>query len=241
MGQAQTFLREAVTHKGLRHPNIVQILGIVLKPPSVVLEWMARGTLYAALRDETIALSDETKNSFLLDVARGLVFLHSSDVVHRDIKSLNILLSDKWIAKISDLGSARERRGTMTAMVGTQLWAAPEVLTGSRTYGTSCDVYSFGVVLFETLTRQNPYEMNADFPLSLSAQIQYVAAGGRPHFGDVAVADDLRSLAQQCWAADPELRPHMADVLAVLELRNGLRPSPSDCIDGSTPLLARSN
>lgn len=104
-------------------------------------------------------------SKILIDVAKGLQYLHSRDpypVIHRDIKPDNVLLSGKagaFKASIADLGEARTVEDSHVAMtrVGTNGYTAPEVLRGTC-YSTPCDVFSFAIVIWETLALQSPYQ-----------------------------------------------------------------------------------
>jgi serine/threonine protein kinase len=125
----KSFANEATLHRRLRHPNVVQLMGICLTPPCVVLEFMARGTLYGILQNTTVELSLKLRLSFLRDVARGMTFLHAQGLIHRDLKSLNVLVDDDWRAKIADFGSTKGLGSLMSSISGTVLWCAPEVLT----------------------------------------------------------------------------------------------------------------
>jgi serine/threonine protein kinase len=106
--------------------------------------------------------------------------LHRLSIVHRDLKSDNCLLDDRFNAKVADFGTSRSMQSgvrqtivaaavaephsaSMTRAVGTQLWMAPEVFFGSTTYGAEVDVYSFGIIMWELATRKNPwYELGAE-------------------------------------------------------------------------------
>ena len=102
---------------------------------------------------------DATKARIVLDVAHALTYLHCLDpiVLHRDLKSRNILLDKQLRAKLTDFGVSRERSDrTMTAGVGTSLWMAPEVMMGER-YDEKADLFSFGVVLSELDSHKLPY------------------------------------------------------------------------------------
>ena len=96
--------------------------------------------------------------------AKGMAFLHSSGIVHRDLKSLNLLLDHKWNVKVSDFGLTLFKDSIMKKennqrVVGSIPWMAPELLDGSASRNHAmCDVYSYGVVLWELLFRAQPYE-----------------------------------------------------------------------------------
>ncbi|KAG6946057.1 hypothetical protein JG688_00016235 [Phytophthora aleatoria] len=134
------------------------------------------------------------------DISCGLQYLHSLKpiVVHRDLKSKNVLIGDNYEAKLSDFGVSRTRRGdeTMTSGVGTAYWTAPEVLAGHK-YSEKADIYSLGVVLAELDTGELPFydartsdgdKMEAIHVLSL------VRVDRRPKWSWVSSSD--------CWKAD---------------------------------------
>ncbi len=118
------FTNEVIMHKRLRHPNIVQLIGVCPHPPCVVTEFMDRGTLYATLHS-SVVISHAQTLGFLIDIASGMMFLHSAGVVHRDLKSLNVLVDASWRCKISDFGLSTAFASTLTSNVGTLHWTAP--------------------------------------------------------------------------------------------------------------------
>ncbi|KAJ0389560.1 hypothetical protein ATCC90586_011680 [Pythium insidiosum] len=160
------FLEEAKRMAQLDHACIVHFVGVAwesLADLCVVTEFMAGGDLRAWLdqqrgSERRPAGLDRTKTQIALHVAHALTYLHSLQpvVLHRDLKSRNVLLTEDLQAKLADFGVARERADhTMTAAVGSSLWMAPEVLRGER-YDERADMFSFGVVLSELDTNQLP-------------------------------------------------------------------------------------
>eukprot|EP00117_Sycon_ciliatum_P037092 scpid38338/ scgid27809/ Serine/threonine-protein kinase CTR1 len=107
------FLEEAETLRSLRHPNIVLFLGAGQDTadncPFLVMEYLRRGSLYDNLHDRGVHLEEGDMLRFALDIARGMRYLHSSNPpqIHRDLKSSNLLVSDKWVVKIGDLEFTR--------------------------------------------------------------------------------------------------------------------------------------
>ena len=116
------FHSEVVLMRALRHPNIVLFMGLVMDPVCLVTEYCHNGNLFDLLHD---TVDDEDSENYAvkipwqrririaLDVARGMNFLHTSTpvIIHRDLKSLNILVDEKWTAKVSDFGLSRFKVG----------------------------------------------------------------------------------------------------------------------------------
>ncbi|KAG3113668.1 hypothetical protein PI125_g7097 [Phytophthora idaei] len=173
------FMDEIRLYARMDHPKIVHFIGLAwtnLMDLSLVIEYMPRGDLTTLIRQKQ---SDKdgrrgfswvgedsqprTKIDIALDIAEGLVYLHSFDptIIHRDLKSRNVLLNHDWEAKLSDFGISRETsdQSTMTGGMGTIAWIAPEVLQGER-YSESADMFSFGIVLSELDTCGHPYNSN---------------------------------------------------------------------------------
>lgn len=146
--------------ESLRHPNIVLFYGACVKYPdlALVLEFCERKSLMNLLADKSVPLSWMDKRRIALEIARGMNYLHSFQppIIHRDLKSLNVLIDEHLRAKIGDFGWTRPKADKMTAKIGTFQWMAPEVIT-SESYSEKADVYSFGIILWEIATREPPY------------------------------------------------------------------------------------
>ncbi|RLN09479.1 serine/threonine-protein kinase EDR1 [Panicum miliaceum] len=147
----------------LRHPNVVLFLGYVTQPPnlSILTEYLPRGSLYRLLHRPNSQVDEVRRLKMALDVAKGMNYLHSSHptIVHRDLKSPNLLVDKNWVVKVSDFGMSRLKHHTFLSSkstAGTPEWMAPEVLRNEPS-NEKCDVYSFGVILWELATMRVPW------------------------------------------------------------------------------------
>ncbi|XP_057469571.1 receptor protein-tyrosine kinase CEPR1-like [Actinidia eriantha] len=162
---------EVDTLGSIRHKNIVKLYCYFssLDSSLLVYEYMPNGNLWDALHKGKILLDWPTRHQIALGIAQGLAYLHHDlkpSIIHRDIKSNNILLDINYQPKVADFGIAKvlqARRGkdsTTAVFAGTYGYMAPEYAYSSKAT-TKCDVYSFGVVLMELITGRKPVE--ADF------------------------------------------------------------------------------
>ncbi|KAF0698134.1 Aste57867_11230 [Aphanomyces stellatus] len=217
-------------------PSIVAFVGVTWTKPSdlaLVTEYMDQGDLRNFLQQPSsaTALSWPQKLQSAVDIAVALVYLHTLDppVIHRDIKSRNVLLNSKMQCKVCDFGIASEFdvTETMTAGIGTYRWMAPEVLQDGH-YDTAADVYSFGVVLSEVDTHRLPYEdaRNAQGnPLTDTAIMAKVMLGQlQPTFSSRG-PQRFQDLAKLCLSLNPESRPTAIE--AVYQLKQLLADQPS--------------
>jgi serine/threonine protein kinase len=174
----QALQAEVAILSQLRHPNVVLYLGAGTRPPSlfVVTEWCERGSLNTLIYDESLPISASARSRLALHAAQGMCYLHSprKRIVHRDLKSLNLLLTRHYVLKVADFGLtifrgelakaahepnravSQDEGDTAEGTVGTPQWMAPEVLEGER-YDEKVDIYSFGVILAELFSRIEPF------------------------------------------------------------------------------------
>jgi tRNA A-37 threonylcarbamoyl transferase component Bud32 len=224
----QSFIAEIKLCATLDHPRVVQLLGVAWTIESdlqAMFEYMPNGDLRTYLgkaRSGPKSWSAE-KLQLAADVTEALVYVHSftPPIVHRDLKSRNVLLSEEVRGHLSDFGVARLRsaNNTMTSGVGTGRWLAPEVIAGNRDYDQTSDIFALGVVLSELDTHMLPYEDArgaGGHPLADVAILQLVASGKLlPTFGPQC-PPELHDLARRCMAYDPHTRPTAVEVAFAL-------------------------
>lgn len=227
MLQIESFLAEVKLMAALEHDHIVRFVGVAwdsLNELCVVSEFMPRGDLRTLLWEYEVDEATHPRGFNLdkikiaLHVAHALTYMHSLQpmVLHRDLKSRNILLDAALNAKVTDFGVSREHAdSTMTVGVGSSLWMAPEVMMGGR-YDEKADVFSFGVVLSELDVHALPYShavepgMGRRLP---DAVIMQMMTSGRINV-DFS-ADDWSAMAQlgrECVSLDPAGRPSTAEL-----------------------------
>ncbi|KAL5726729.1 hypothetical protein ACHQM5_009743 [Ranunculus cassubicifolius] len=214
----EEFRSEVRIMKRLRHPNVVLFMGAITRAPnlSIVTEFLPRGSLYRLIHRPNSQIDERRRLRMALDVARGMNYLHNCTpvIVHRDLKSPNLLVDKNWIVKVCDFGLSRMKHNTFLSSrstAGTAEWMAPEVLRNEPS-DEKCDVYSFGVILWELLTLQQPWGgMNP---------MQVVGAVGFQH-RRLDVPDDLDPIISdiiiRCWQTDPRLRPSFTEIMAALK------------------------
>ncbi|OQR88509.1 protein kinase [Achlya hypogyna] len=200
----------------MRSPYIVSFIGASwLRPNDVMLvtEYLERGDLRSYLQSAAPeATAWPQKLQLAYDVLQGLVYLHTLEakVLHRDLKSRNVLLTNDVHAKLTDFGISREMDdATMTAGIGTYRWMAPEVLQDGH-YDESADMFSLGVILTELDTHRVPYSDRVNGsgrPYSDTAIMAKVMTGDfRPTFSSDC-PQWYQDLGNKCMALDPVGRP----------------------------------
>ncbi|KAK3588556.1 hypothetical protein CHS0354_027782 [Potamilus streckersoni] len=219
------FAAEVSLLRDLRHPRVVLLLGVCTtdRHPLMVLEFLSQGSLFKLLHNpERPGLDHAEFHQIARDIALGMNYLHNHkpEVLHLDLKSLNILLSKDFRAKIADFGFSKlrhdaDRKVTQKTKAvkpahGSFLWMAPELLDkGDIT--PKADVYSFGIILWEMFTRRLPYENCSVFQV-----LENIRKNRRPDI-PTSCTKGLRHLMERCWSPNQAVRPPFKDIISELE------------------------
>uniref|UniRef100_H2MC11 Mitogen-activated protein kinase kinase kinase 12 n=1 Tax=Oryzias latipes TaxID=8090 RepID=H2MC11_ORYLA len=199
----------------LKHPNIITFKGVCTQAPCycILMEYCAQGQLYEVLR-----AGRKITPSLLVDwsmgIAGGMNYLHLHKIIHRDLKSPNMLITHDDLVKISDFGTSKELsdKSTKMSFAGTVAWMAPEVIR-NEPVSEKVDIWSFGVVLWEMLTGEIPYK-----DVDSSAIIWGVGNNSLQLPIPESCPDGFKILLRQCWNCKPRNRPSFRQILLHLDI-----------------------
>lgn len=198
----ETYMREIDILCKASGPFILKIYGFTLEAPySIITEYMSTGSLWDILRDPKKKLTPTQKTNIALGIAHGMKYLHSKQIIHRDLKSPNILLDKQMLPVICDFGLGRVISPDMTVGMGTPQWMAPEQMT-TNNYTYAVDVFAYGTILYELLTEYIPFK-----DLSTADVIRILHNGHRPLISASDQQTPLGELLYSCWKQDPTQRP----------------------------------
>ena len=230
----EKFVRECCLMSSLRHPHVVQFLGVCFLPgsrlPALVMEKLVVSLHELLETNPNIPLA--TKRSVLHDVARGLVYLHSltPPIIHRDLTAKNVLLNSAMVAKLADLGVARIvdiRQGQLAASLtqapGTIVYMPPEALEADANYDTKLDIFSFGNLALFTLTQVFPvlkaptYLDHSNWRRIARSEIERRADYIQQIRDTLGQQHVMVIIVEQCLKDFPEYRPPIEEVVQQLE------------------------
>lgn len=210
------FQKEAQVMAACNHPQVIHLLGVSLevKEYALILEYLPKGSLFDVLHDSKEPLPWSFRWIIANDIARGVAYLHSQNILHRDLKSANVLLTADFHAKISDFGMAKLKvetsSSTKTQAKGTIRWQAPELFKRNAQATESSDVYSMGMIFWEMTNRKIPFEDGNEITV-----MGWLKDGEKENIPEEC-PKDFGSLIQECWQA-PSLRPTAQKVVTLLE------------------------
>ncbi|KAF7354933.1 Protein kinase domain-containing protein [Mycena sanguinolenta] len=240
----KTLGREALIWRQLSHPNLLPFFGLYVLDdrPCLISPWMENGDLKRFLSS---APPDTDRVSLMADIAMGLEYLHSKNIVHGDLKTPNILVTPSGRACITDFGlssivdelSLKMTFSSRNGRAGTVRYQAPELLKHERSNYYGSDVYAFACVSYEILTGKIPF-----FELANDVAIIFkVVEGVRPSRLD-AISSDLWVLLEDCWHQQVDKRPTMNAIshrLLRQPIRGDIKQSPPDWDDAYSARFRR--
>lgn len=210
------FISEVALLFRLRHPNIITFIAACKKPPvfCIITEYMTGGSLRKYLHQQephSVPLNLVLK--LALEISRGMQYLHSQGILHRDLKSENLLLGEDMCVKVADFGISclESQCGSAKGFTGTYRWMAPEMIK-EKHHTKKVDVYSFGIVLWELLTALTPF----DNMTPEQAAFAVCQKNARPPLPS-ACPQAFRHLIKRCWSRNPNKRPHFDEIVSILE------------------------
>ncbi|XP_026104770.1 tyrosine-protein kinase ABL2-like isoform X1 [Carassius auratus] len=216
--EVDEFLKEAAVMKEVKHPNLVQLLGVcTLEPPFyIVTEYMPHGNLLDYLRE----CDREQVNAVVLlymatQISSAMEYLEKKNFIHRDLAARNCLVGENHVVKVADFGLSRLMTGdTYTAHAGAKFpikWTAPESLA-YNTFSIKSDVWAFGVLLWEIAT----YGMSPYPGIDLSQVYDLLEKGYRMEQPE-GCPPKVYELMRACWQWSPLDRPSFAEIHQAFE------------------------
>lgn len=200
------YLDELLIMSKLKHSNIVSFIGACMNPPNLcfVME-LCQNSLYHLIHHDHVDYPVTERVRISLDIASAVEYLHETQrpaIIHRDLKTLNVLIADNGAAKICDFGLVKNTN----TQAGTPAYMAPELFQ-NKSYNKSVDTYAFGILLWELFTGDIPFYMMAVMDIR-----QKVIEGGRPRI-PASIPSRISSLLRRCWEHDRDERPDFTQIV----------------------------
>ncbi|RKP36321.1 kinase-like domain-containing protein [Dimargaris cristalligena] len=219
--------REITTLSQLSHPNITKYYGSLLNGTRlwILMDYAAGGNIRTLM--ECGPLEDSYVSTITHDLLEALVYLHRCNIVHRDIKAANVLLTDEGLAQLCDFGVARSISSTSMrrySFAGTPYWMAPEVIDQKSNYDFKVDIWSLGITVYEMLTG-NPPNTNVDLKRIL---FHHAKSTPPPLPGDHA--PPTRDFVGLCLRVNPADRPTASELLKTRFIKHHKRQNLIDVI-----------
>lgn len=225
--QAKAFLRELRIMAGLKHPGTLELIGLV-SPTSttgnraqIITPFMANGSVNAMLKAERRGTAPAgwnatAKSMLVFGVADAMAYIHSQEVLHRDLKAANILLNDNFEPVIADYGLARLQGCDLTMNVGTPLHMAPELRIGNDEYTQKVDVFAYAVFLHQLFTDSRALDDGGGELRNVFQLLNRVEKGARLKRPD-GIPEFYWKMITECWEQDPDMRPTFRQIVEAFQ------------------------
>jgi len=227
--EVEEFKKEFEILRAVRNANVVKFVGVAMKPLlCMVMEYCGRGSLHGACKDPAADISWTRALGFCKETCHGLNALHQNtpQILHRDLKSLNLLVTQEWHIKLADFGLSRfataENMETMKQMRGTYQYLDPEVYNGG-TFTAASDVYSMGIIFWEIMIRvmtgnyHQPYAEYKNLQFDFQIIIQSAKEDLRPSIPPEC-PPSLKELIIACWHKQQVARPTLEEIMQKLNV-----------------------
>uniref|UniRef100_A0A671YDC0 Guanylate cyclase n=1 Tax=Sparus aurata TaxID=8175 RepID=A0A671YDC0_SPAAU len=228
----------------MRHENINLFLGLFFDSGifGIVTEHCSRGSLEDLLSSEEVRLDWMFKSSLLMDLIRGIKYLHNRDIIHGRLKSRNCVVDGRFVLKVTDYGYNEiliaQSIDTEEEKPEDLLWTAPELLRnpGQRRRGTYAgDVYSFSIVSQEVICRSSPFCMLDMPPKEIVSKVKDPPPLCRPVLSVDEAPVDVIQVMKQCWSEEPEKRPTFEEIFK--QFKNITKGKKTNIIDSMLRML----
>uniref|UniRef100_A0A671YD27 Guanylate cyclase n=1 Tax=Sparus aurata TaxID=8175 RepID=A0A671YD27_SPAAU len=230
--------------RDMRHENINLFLGLFFDSGifGIVTEHCSRGSLEDLLSSEEVRLDWMFKSSLLMDLIRGIKYLHNRDIIHGRLKSRNCVVDGRFVLKVTDYGYNEiliaQSIDTEEEKPEDLLWTAPELLRnpGQRRRGTYAgDVYSFSIVSQEVICRSSPFCMLDMPPKEIVSKVKDPPPLCRPVLSVDEAPVDVIQVMKQCWSEEPEKRPTFEEIFK--QFKNITKGKKTNIIDSMLRML----
>jgi len=197
---------------------LVPFIGFTADPPyAIVTEFMPNGSLdrYIRIKSDECTLTGTQLTAIAMGIAFGMLHLHINGIIHRDLKSANILLDSRLFPRICDFGIARfEESGTvgMTAKIGTPNYMAPELISSTE-YDRKVDVYAYAMILYEMCEHVRPFK-----GMKIGEIFKAVIENNERPKLTSSTPIPLQRLISRCWDRDPQQRPSFEEIFEEFSL-----------------------
>ena len=220
------FHNEICCQSLLKHPAILPLIGysvplMTIGAYAIVTQYMPNKSLLNIIQllnsGETPKGWNETKKAInIFGIAAGMAYVHQNDIIHRDLKTENVMLDDKFYPKIADFGLSKIfEEGTQgqinnTRQIGTPIYMAPELINGDN-YTNNVDVFAYSYILYEIWTLRKAWSDKKK--LKLFSLIDFINKGQRPVIKSDEIPKPYIDLIQKCWETDPSSRPTFIQIV----------------------------